>query len=465
MAKDVFEPGVRRLESTEHEFRRLDSDGSGALSHDEVKEGLRQRGLPASKEAIGGFFAKADLNGDGKISIEEYRTFVRERIAELQEVYTSVDANGDGRLTTDELRRAAQRLGFSVSAEQLRRVQEVADRDHDGAVSFDEFVTFLLLLPTVNPAAVFEAFASLYIESASSEYAPPAEVVGDFERAQLITVLLSKVYSGSIAGGVSRTLTAPIDRLKTLMQAAPPGQAGGGLVDGMRAIYREGGLPAFFRGNSVNVMKIAPETSLKFVAFDQLKGSVAKDRDNVTVGERLVAGGAAGAIAQAAIYPLEITKTRMAVSAPGVYSGIADCLRKIVRGEGAGALYQGLSTSLVGIVPYAGIDLAMNSVLKDMATRIYKARDAEPSVFAVLACGMVSSTTAMLATYPLNLVRTRLQASGMPGSPTYAGPLDCFRQTVQAGGLRALYQGIVPNMLKVLPATSISYAVYDMLSK
>ena len=53
----------------------------------------------------------------------------------------------------------------------------------------------------------------------------------------------------------------------------------------------------------------------------------------------------------------------------------------------------------------------------------------------------------------------------MPGSPTFEGPLDCFRQTVRAGGLLALYRGILPNMLKVLPATSISYAVYDQLAE
>ena len=83
----------------------------------------------------------------------------------------------------------------------------------------------------------------------------------------------------------------------------------------------------------------------------------------------------------------------------------------------------------------------------------------------VLACGMLSSTCGMLGTYPLNVVRTRLQASGMPGGRTYTGPADVVRQAVRAGGLAALYQGLVPNMLKVLPATSISYAVYDCLQR
>ena len=491
---------MRPYSSAHDDFHRLDVDRSGCLSRAEVLEGLRARRLPATEASVDAFFATADQDGNGVISLKEYQAFAVQRTSELHGLYRRFNATGDGRLTTEELRRASKEVGMSVSSEQLRQLHAVADRDNDGVISFEEWVSFLLLLPKVNPAAVFEAFGSCYVESAASEYAQPAEVIG--ERHALLAALASKVYSGSIAGGISRTLTAPIDRLKTLMQAAPPGQSSS-LGSGLRSIYHEGGLAAFWRGNRVNVLKIAPETSIKsvaephtmltsrsaahgarlpvraalsapppslpcargrFVAFDQLKSSLAHDRDNVTVRERLLAGGSAGAIAQASIYPLEICKTRMAVSPPGLYAGLADCVRQVVRGEGAAALYQGLGTSLVGIVPYAGIDLSLNSKLKELATGVYAARQQPPGVLAVLTCGMLSSTAAMLVTYPLNLVRTRLQASGMPGSPTYEGPLDCLRQTVRAGGLRALYQGVLPNMLKVLPATSISYAVYDRLA-
>lgn len=393
----------------------------------------------------------------------EYKAFALNRIAELRAVYDSIDNNNDGHLTTEELRQAANTLGLRISSEQLRELHRRADSDHDGRISFDEFSCFLLLLPSVNPRAIFEAFNVIMIEHAQSEYTPPVEVLS--REQSLLAVLATKLYSGGIAGAISRTVTAPIDRLKMLMQAAPPGQSSGSLADGLRAIHKEGGLPAYFRGNSVNVLKIAPETAIKFVAFDVGKARLAVDPDNVTAAERFVAGGGAGAVAQGCIYPLEICKTRMAVSAPGTYSGIADCLASIVRSEGLPALYAGLSVSVIGIIPYAGIDLSVNSLLKEAAARLYEPRGEQPGVGAVLACGMLSSTCAMLGTYPLNLVRTRLQAAGMPGAPVYAGAMDCVWQTVRAGGVRALYQGIVPNMLKVLPATSISYAVYDRLSR
>ena len=483
-------------------FKRLDTDRDGVLSKGEVRRGLQQYGLPASSRDIDALFATADTNGDGNLTTREFREFAEARAKALRAVYDMVDENRDGNLTTDEIRRAAAALGFSISSDQMRAFKRRCAQADDGVVTFEAFCSCLLLLPTgVNPAAVFESIGSRIVDQ--GEFTQPSEAVGAAERSHLLAVLAAKVYSGSVAGAISRTATAPIDRLKTIMQAAPPGQPSPSLVGGLRAIHTEGGLAAFFRGNTANVLKIAPETSIKFLAFDQLKSALAADPDNVSVGERFVAGGGAGAVAQACVYPLEICKVRMCMCmckvhemcvsirmacswhtagarrplpspppptcpqtriAVGGEGSIWRCARAIVASEGPSALYRGLGTSIVGIVPYAGIDLGVNSLLKETAARWYHARGEQPGVAAVLSCGMLSSTFAMVCTYPINLVRTRLQASGMPGSPRYAGPVDVLRQAIRAGGVPALYQGILPNMLKVLPATSISYAVYDRLN-
>ena len=78
---------------------------------------------------------------------------------------------------------------------------------------------------------------------------------------------------------------------------------------------------------------------------------------------------------------------------------------------------------------------------------------------------MVSSSCAMIITYPLNLVRTRLQTSGMPGRKVYTSAFHVIQDAVSQDGFRGLYRGLVPNMMKVLPSTSISYAVYDYINK
>lgn len=86
----------------------------------------------------------------------------------------------------------------------------------------------------------------------------------------------------------------------------------------------------------------------------------------------------------------------------------------------------------------------------------------EPGVLAVLAFGSISGSVGATSVYPLNLVRTRLQASGSTGHPqTYTGPMDVVRTTWQQGGWRSFYKGLAPTLAKVVPAVSISYVVYE----
>jgi solute carrier family 25 phosphate transporter 23/24/25/41 len=93
----------------------------------------------------------------------------------------------------------------------------------------------------------------------------------------------------------------------------------------------------------------------------------------------------------------------------------------------------------------------------------------------LLSFGAVSSTCGAVTAYPLALVRTRLQADGrprwsssqkalVPGEQHFKGALDCAAQILARDGVKGFYAGLVPNMLKVVPAVSISYAVYETIS-
>merc|ERR1712137_1072536 len=88
--------------------------------------------------------------------------------------------------------------------------------------------------------------------------------------------------------------------------------------------------------------------------------------------------------------------------------------------------------------------------------------DQTPGVVTLLAMGAASSTCGQITAYPLQLVRTRLQAQGIPGTPDkYSGMTDCFRKVYRERGIRGFYRGIAPNFMKAIPAISISYVVYE----
>ncbi|RXM94684.1 Calcium-binding mitochondrial carrier protein SCaMC-2-B, partial [Acipenser ruthenus] len=297
------------------------------------------------------------------------------------------------------------------------------------------------------------------------------------------------LVAGGGAGAVSRTCTAPLDRLKVLMQVHGSRSSNMCIVGGFTQMIHEGGVRSLWRGNGINVVKIAPETAIKFMAYEQfrkrfmvfksmqvierpgliflvhlqIKRLIGTDQETLGILERFVAGSLAGAIAQSSIYPMEVLKTRLALRKTGQYSGIADCAKRIFQKEGFRAFYKGYVPNILGIIPYAGIDLAVYETLKNSWLQNYATDSVNPGMFVLLACGTASSTCGQLASYPLALVRTRMQAQAtLEGAPQMSMS-GLFRQIVRTEGVAGLYRGLAPNFMKVIPSVSISYVVYENL--
>ncbi|KAK6034176.1 hypothetical protein COOONC_28317 [Cooperia oncophora] len=129
-------------------------------------------------------------------------------------------------------------------------------------------------------------------------------------------------------------------------------------------------------------------------------------------------------------------------------------------------MFQGYIPNLLGIIPYAGIDLAIYETLKKYYVRHHR-DSAEPGVLALLACGTCSSTCGQLASYPLALVRTRLQARAISG--------DFMQPDTMTGQIRYIlgkqhaldfhYITFSLYLFQVIPAVSISYVVYEHVRK
>lgn len=86
------------------------------------------------------------------------------------------------------------------------------------------------------------------------------------------------------------------------------------------------------------------------------------DKGELNIFQRFVCGSMAGAISQSVIYPMEVLKTRLCLRATGQYGGIFDAAKRIYKNERLKAFYRGYVPNLLGIIPYAGIDLAIYEV-------------------------------------------------------------------------------------------------------
>ncbi|XP_043833086.1 calcium-binding mitochondrial carrier protein SCaMC-3 isoform X3 [Dromiciops gliroides] len=336
------------------------------------------------------------------------------------------------------------------------------DRDGTMTIDWQEWRDHFLLQPLENMEDVLKFWKHSTVLDIGECLTVPDEFS---EQEKLTGMWWKQLVAGAVAGAVSRTGTAPLDRLKVFMQVHASKTNQLNVLGGLRSMVKEGGIRSLWRGNGINVLKIAPESAIKFMAYEQIKWAIRGQQETLRVQERFVAGSLAGATAQTIIYPMEVLKTRLTLRRTGQYKGLLDCARQILEQEGPRAFYKGYLPNVLGIIPYAGIDLAVYETLKNRWLQQDSHHSADPGILILLACGTISSTCGQIASYPLALVRTRMQAqASIEGAPQLT-MLGLFRHILSREGVWGLYRGIAPNFMKVIPAVSISYVVYENMKQ
>ncbi|KAK8193124.1 mitochondrial carrier domain-containing protein [Phyllosticta capitalensis] len=474
-------------------WEQLDTKRQGQLDLNALKRGLRKIDHPLKNadDLLKDVLKSVDTDGNGKISYDEFRIFVKQTEQELWQLFKSIDHNHDGKLDKDELHSAFLRAGLIVPNSKLNRFFSEVDANNDGAISFEEWRNFLLFMPSEHPSlkAVLSYYSSTVLMTPEGDVAVTEEKISNG---------LGYFVAGGLAGIISRTTTAPLDRLKVYLiaqtrntdtvQTAKSGAAltalrkgAQSLVVATKELWATGGIRSLYAGNGLNVVKVMPESAVKFGAFEASKRLFAKieghnNPRDIHTWSKFMAGGFGGMVSQFVVYPLDTLKFRMQCEtvSGGLHGNalIIATAKKMWAKDRLRAFYRGLPMGLFGIFPYAAIDLGTFEYLKRFVTA-RKARrlhcheeQAEPGSFMTAFIGGFSGAFGASLVYPLNLLRTRLQSQGTVLHPrTYTGIADVTRQTIKGEGVRGLFKGLTPNLLKVVPAVSITYVVYEQSKK
>ncbi|KAJ0603593.1 putative mitochondrial carrier protein [Helianthus annuus] len=436
-------------------FKFFDTTNAGFLDSVRIEVGLSAMKIRSDYKYAEELLRVCDANSDGRVDYEEFRKYMDDKELELFRIFQDIDVVKDGGIERQELHDALVKSGIELNDAELASFVEHIDKDNNGTITFGEWRDFLLLYPhEATIKNIYQHWERISQIDIGEQAVIPA---GISKQSNAFKYLLA----GGVAGAISRTATAPLDRLKVSFAVQTTKTSIGSTV---KNIWKEGGASSFFRGNGLNVAKVAPESAIKFYVYEMLKEIIGKD-DIGTFG-RLLAGGTAGAVAQTAVYPMELVKTRLQtyVSEPGKFPSLGKLSKDIWVHEGPRAFYKGMVPSLLGIIPYAGIDLAVYETLKEMS-KTYGFVDSEPGPIAQLSCGTVAGALGAACVYPLQVVRTRMQAHQAKEAARYNGMADVFIKTYQKEGARGFYKGLFPNLLKVIPAASITYISYEAMKK
>eukprot|EP00835_Amoeboradix_gromovi_P005349 NODE_494_length_7750_cov_0.325317.p2 type:complete len:309 gc:universal NODE_494_length_7750_cov_0.325317:1893-967(-) len=294
----------------------------------------------------------------------------------IDQTFSKIDSNNDDLLTRDEIIRFLKENHVAWSDAKIEKLISSIQHENQG-ITLGEWKKFFRSQNIVTESDLLHYW-----------------VIGSVPPKHQWTIAIS----GSIAGIVSRTCTAPLDRLKIYLQTDP---SKSNISNIIKIIYQENGIRSFWRGNLLNCLKVMPESALKFHFFEYSK-EILPDVPS----SRFLAGSIAGFISQLAIYPLETLKTRYMIALQQNSKQKASIfdVAKSVNKFGFFTFYRGAGPALIGIIPYAGIDLGTYESLKGLYRNI---TGQPPMVAGTLGIGMVSASVSASIVYPLNLIRTR----------------------------------------------------------
>ena len=183
-----------------------------------------------------------------------------------------------------------------------------------------------------------------------------------------------------------------------------------------------------------------------------------------------LSGGLAGMTASACTYPLDLARGRISGklasrASDGVvkkeYKGIVSTILLTIREEGFGALYKGVTPTLIGALPYEGIKFGTVGFLDAHFTGSEVSPPIRKMIF-----GGLGGVAAGVITYPNDTVRRLLQLQGSRGTETtYAGYWDCVRQTYRTQGLARFYRGATINIIRMAPNSALQFSAYEVLKQ
>uniref|UniRef100_A0A3B4GUF3 Mitochondrial coenzyme A transporter SLC25A42-like n=1 Tax=Pundamilia nyererei TaxID=303518 RepID=A0A3B4GUF3_9CICH len=263
---------------------------------------------------------------------------------------------------------------------------------------------------------------------------------------------LESLLCGAFAGAIAKTVIAPLDRTKIIFQ-------------GKRGKHdRTGGLFSLWRGNSATMVRVMPYAAIQFCSHEQYKrllgSSYGFQGKALPPFPRFLAGSLAGTTAAMLTYPLDMVRARMAVTAREMYSNIMHVFVRISQEEGVRTLYRGFTPTILGVIPYAGITFFTYETLKKLHSE--KTKRSQPYPYERLAFGACAGLIGQSASYPLDVVRRRMQTAGVIGS-SYSTILGTMREIVtHEGVIRGLYKGLSMNWVKGPVAVGISFTTFDI---
>ena len=282
-----------------------------------------------------------------------------------------------------------------------------------------------------------------------------------------------EAVAGMFAATLSRTVMAPVERVKLIIQLQQQQQQQQQRLTAIQAarnVYVKEGFWAFWRGNLPSVLRMAGTSAISFTCLDYYKRALIKPWLHTFQHaapppmwwSSLVAGGLAGATSTTVLYPLEFVRTRLALDQSKEFRNIRHVVAAIVAKDGVTGLYQGYGVALVGSAYYRILYLGGYDAIK--SELLHQSDSKQLTWIQRLVLAQSISLMAGTLAYPLDSIRRRMmmQAGQARAERAYRNGWHCFQTVLKTEGIRGFFLGLGPNIVRSVGGAMLLVA-YDTM--
>ncbi|GAB7339758.1 hypothetical protein MBLNU457_6318t2 [Dothideomycetes sp. NU457] len=287
----------------------------------------------------------------------------------------------------------------------------------------------------------------------------------------------TNLIAGGGAGMMEALCCHPLDTIKVRMQLskrkyAPGVKRRGFIATGAQIVKKESPL-GLYKGLGAVMTGIIPKMAIRFTSYEWYKQLLAGADGKVTGRGTFLAGLAAGVTeAVAVVTPMEVIKIRLQAQHHSMsdpldipkYRNAAHALFLVLREEGVGALYRGVSLTALR----QGTNQAVNFTAYTELKAFLQDRQVDPTKqlpgWQTAGIGLISGAMGPFCNAPIDTIKTRLQKTpAAPGETAMGRIVNIANTMFKQEGARAFWMGITPRVMRVAPGQAVTFAVYEYL--
>jgi solute carrier family 25 2-oxodicarboxylate transporter 21 len=265
------------------------------------------------------------------------------------------------------------------------------------------------------------------------------------------------LVAGGVSGVVETLLVQPLDMIKTHQQLSKKHYS---ILASFRKIYKEGGLPLFYRGVAPEIFGMIPRSAAMFTTYEIVRQRLQKSLGDSWMTSSL-AGACAGIPESIVITPSQVIKVRLqSKKLLNMYSGVSDCIMKTARYEGIRGFTLGLGPTLwkncVWNTVYFGSMHYLKSCLSKPKTKL-------DGLYQTFVTGFLGAVLATCVNSPFDVAKSRFQAqiTEIGKTPKYTSTFPTLAKICREEGFGALYKGFGPKAFRCGLGGAVAMAAFE----